>query len=374
MHNENYQKLKLGALASEISERVNVPSESGYDRFVGLEHLDSGSLRVTRWGSTADLVSAMKLFKKGDILFGRRNAYLKRASIAEFDGVCSGDIIVLRSNKDIVLSEYLILILNKENLWNYAISYAAGSMSKRVKWRDLSKYEVTLPSLEKQKQIADIIWSLENEFAATMELSYWLGQLKKSAMKKFVNTGTTEEDIGYGALNLHEIFELRRELIDTNDENTTYIALEHIEQGTGKLLGTGKASDAVSTKTKFQKGDILFGKLRPYLKKYWLAEFDGVCSTEILVFKPNSACLPVYGFYIVQQQSFVDYAVQSSCGTKMPRTNWEKLSAYMVELPTLEEQQKAITVLNDVDKSIDSVQKHAMSINEYKKQLLNDLL
>ena len=86
-----WKSVKLDGVAEERSDRIDNPSKSGYDRFVGLEHLISGELTVRRWGGTADLLSAMKLFKNGDILIARRNAYLKRASRVEFNGVCSGD-------------------------------------------------------------------------------------------------------------------------------------------------------------------------------------------------------------------------------------------------------------------------------------------
>ena len=93
-------------VATEKSVRIDKPSESEYEKFVGLEHFESGELKIKRFGSTADLNSAMKLFSKGDLLFARRNAYLKRASIANFKGVCSGDAIVIEQN-DKLVSEFL---------------------------------------------------------------------------------------------------------------------------------------------------------------------------------------------------------------------------------------------------------------------------
>jgi len=97
---DKWNKVCLREIADEITERVNNPSQSGFKIFVGLKHFVSGNLKIKQWGSTKNLVSAMKKFQKGDILFARRNAYLKRASLVEFDGVCSGDAFVLREKKD----------------------------------------------------------------------------------------------------------------------------------------------------------------------------------------------------------------------------------------------------------------------------------
>src|SRR5688500_10321170 len=88
--------VKLGDLAEDISKRVDNPSNSGYDRFVGLEHFVSGDLKIKSWSATKNLTSAAKAFQKGDILFARRNAYLRRASLVDFDGICSGDAFVIR--------------------------------------------------------------------------------------------------------------------------------------------------------------------------------------------------------------------------------------------------------------------------------------
>lgn len=139
-------------VATEKSVRIDKPSESEYEKFVGLEHFESGELKIKRFGSTADLNSAMKLFSKGDLLFARRNAYLKRASIANFEGVCSGDAIVIEQI-DKLVSEFLVLLFNSSNFWEYAISNAAGTMSKRVKWRDLAKFKFKLPPKDEQEKI-----------------------------------------------------------------------------------------------------------------------------------------------------------------------------------------------------------------------------
>ena len=151
----------LGEVADEISKRVNNPSESVFKSFVGLEHFDSGELKIRRWGSTADLISGMKEFSKGDTLFARRNAYLRRASMVDFDGLCSGDAIVLREKQGKLIEGFLPILLNTDHFWDYALSNAAGSMSKRVNVKTLLKYRFPLPPLDEQKRIADILWAAD---------------------------------------------------------------------------------------------------------------------------------------------------------------------------------------------------------------------
>lgn len=140
---------KLADVVKEISERENNPSTSIYERFVGLEHYVSGEVEIKKYGSTANLNSAMKVFRSGDILVARRNVYLKRASVVFFDGLTSGDSIVLRA-KDKRIGKLLPFVLNTQEFWDYADKYSDGTMSKRLSPKVLLQYEFDLPDENEQ--------------------------------------------------------------------------------------------------------------------------------------------------------------------------------------------------------------------------------
>lgn len=163
-------KTKLGELAEEISVRVENPSKSQYDRFVGLDCFVSGELKIKKWSATSNVNSSAKAFKAGDVLFARRNAYLKRASLVELDGCCSGDAFVLSENHDKIVPGFLSFIVNSEKLWTYANSNAEGTMSKRVKWRDLANYEFLLPPKAQQAELADLLWAMDNVIEKDLEV------------------------------------------------------------------------------------------------------------------------------------------------------------------------------------------------------------
>lgn len=155
------KECSIGELAIETLDRTDNPSNSGLNKFIGLEDFESGELFIQKYSSTEKLVSAMKLCKKGNILFARRNAYLKRASFVDFDAVCSGDVIVMQADENIILSKFLILLMNTNEFWEFAISNAAGTISKRVKWRDLATYTFQLPDLETQAKIVGVFIDLQ---------------------------------------------------------------------------------------------------------------------------------------------------------------------------------------------------------------------
>ena len=159
---------KLKDFAQDVSIAVNDAQASPYDRFVGLEHYDSGEPVITRFTDTSLLSSSVKEFHTNDILIARRNVYLRRAGIAFFDGLTSGDSIVLRIyddcnkrtgiNKEDAI-KIIPFILNSNHFWAYANKHADGMNSKRISKEMLYNYEFTLPSIEDMKLLADKLWS-----------------------------------------------------------------------------------------------------------------------------------------------------------------------------------------------------------------------
>jgi type I restriction enzyme S subunit len=182
----NCGEYSIGELAVEVPDRTDNPQNSGIEKFIGLDDFESGELTIQKFSSTEKLVSAMKLCKQGDVLFARRNTYLKRASLTNFDAVCSGDVIVMRVNEKIILPKFLILIMNTDEFWEFAISNAAGTMSKRVKWRDLATYTLEIPDLKIQSKILEVFNQLENAILQLKLQKTTLKHLKQKLLNEIL--------------------------------------------------------------------------------------------------------------------------------------------------------------------------------------------
>lgn len=158
--------VRLGDVASEYSKRVNNPSESGFDRFVGNSNIGQWDFRIKSWESTTSVTSAMKLFEPNDYLLVRRSLYAsdfrERAPRADFAGVCSGDILTIRENPKFIADGFLVGVLNSPALWKFVVANASGSITRRIKWKDLANYEFLLPPKEQQAEIAQLLWSAED--------------------------------------------------------------------------------------------------------------------------------------------------------------------------------------------------------------------
>lgn len=125
-------------------------------------------------------------------------------------------------------------------------------------------------------------------------------------------------------------------------DDAPYLSLEHIESGTSRILGYGRGSEVKSIKSVFQAGDVLYGKLRPYLNKVCRPNFDGICSTDILVLKPTEAVDPGFFHQLLTTPAVVAHAVANSNGINLPRTSFEALSTFRMCLPPLAEQRRIV--------------------------------
>lgn len=170
-------KVLLGDVAKERKEvckgsKARLP-------IVGLEHLTPGEITLSTWSDDSENTFT-KMFHKGDMLFGRRRAYLKKAAVAPFDGICSGDITVIEAIPGRILPELLPFIIQNDDLFDFAVGKSAGSLSPRVKWEHLKNYEFELPDMEKQKELAELLWAMDMTKKAYQELIAATDELVKS--------------------------------------------------------------------------------------------------------------------------------------------------------------------------------------------------
>ncbi len=169
-------RVTLGEVAREYKSTVK---EDACLPIVGLEHLISGEIELTHWSEDADNTFS-KGFKKGQMLFGRRRAYLKKAAVAPFDGICSGDITVIEAIPEKIMPELLPFVIQNDQLFAYAVEKSAGSLSPRVKWEHLKNYEFELPEIGQQQELADLLWAAARTKKAYQGLLKRTNELVKS--------------------------------------------------------------------------------------------------------------------------------------------------------------------------------------------------
>lgn len=172
-------KYRFDQIAINSTEKKK-PVEEDRFTYLGLEHLDSGSLKVTRFGSEVAPIGEKLVMHKGDVLFGKRRAYQKKVAIAPFDGIFSAHGMVLRPKEDVIDKDFFPLFISSDYFLDAAIKISVGSLSPTINWRDLKELEFELPDMDTQRKLAEVLWSINDTMEAYKKLISATDELVKS--------------------------------------------------------------------------------------------------------------------------------------------------------------------------------------------------
>ena len=337
------------------SKEKKKPAEEDRFTYLGLEHLDSGSLRVTRFGSDVAPIGEKLVMHKGDVLFGKRRAYQKKVAIAPFDGIFSAHGMVLRPREEVVDKDFFPLFISSDYFLDAAIKISVGSLSPTINWRDLKELEFELPDLDTQRGLAKVLWSINDTMEAYKKLISATDELVKSQfMEQFGDPRKNER--GYPVLPFAAFASIDAQMTTDYAKYADYphIGIDSIEKDTGRLRGYRTvAEDSVkSGKYVFTKDHIIYSKIRPNLNKVALPTFDGLCSADAYPILPNTEiCNKSYLAYVLRSQWFLSYIIPLSGRTNMPKANREQINGFTWPLPPLDLQEQFATLVQQSDKS-----------------------
>ena len=165
---KGWKRVRFGDVVENLNETCE-PEAAGLERFIGLEHLEPGSLHIREWGNVADGTTFTRRCRPGQVLFGKRRAYQRKVAVAEFDAVVSGDIYVLVPKGDRLLPDLLPFLCQSERFFQHAVGTSAGSLSPRTNWSSLASFEFDLPPLDQQRRIAEILWAVDEVAVKTLQ-------------------------------------------------------------------------------------------------------------------------------------------------------------------------------------------------------------
>ena len=274
----------------------------------------------------------------GDVVF-TYEATLNRYAIIPngFRGCLGRRLALIRPNNEIVDTRFLYYYFFG-NKWRATVTehVISGATVDRIPIIEFPDFEVNLPSLPVQRKIAAALSAYDNLIEVNTRRIRILEQMAQAVYREWFGKVDAQSLLeGWIQKELGDIAEEIRRSIqpDQIDPETPYFGLEHLPRKSIALSEWGKASDVKSTKLAFKKGEILFGKIRPYFHKVGVAPLDGVCSSDTIVIVPKAP--EYFGLVLscVFSEDFVNHATQTSQGTKMPRANWDVLMKYPVFLP-----------------------------------------
>ncbi|OJX44790.1 MAG: hypothetical protein BGO78_07235 [Chloroflexi bacterium 44-23] len=301
--------------------------------------------------------------------------------------ICGYHLAILRPDKELLDSFFLAKTLQHDRVHNQFVTKANGVTRYGLTLSVINNATIPVPPLIEQAEISQILSTWDRAIERVQQLIESNQRQKKGLMQglltgrlRFPEFGEPIEEFGnlpdgWKAVEFHECATRSNKKIDpvTNDFNFRCVELEHISQETGKIIGETESKQQTSTKNYFRPGNVLFGKLRPYLHKFAFCEFEGVCSSEIWVLQNKSNCTSRYLFYLVQKDTFLSASIQTT-GTKMPRSDWSVVRKTKFFLPRLEEQERITAFLDQVELNIKLLEKYIVLLKQQKKGLMQKLL
>ena len=349
----------------------------------------------TSFGLLPESFDTYNIIKRGDIVLRltdlQNDKRSLRVGLARENGIITSAYLTLRLKNICCSDSYMYYLLHTYDICKVFYNFGGG-VRQGGTWSDIYKMELLIPPKNEQQKISDFLdkktAQLDKVKALLEEQIQKLKDYRASLIYETVTKGLDKtvpmKDSGIDWVGqVPEGWEISkiRYLVTTRsekritDSSIPYIGLENIESQTGKFVETGIQVDK-SENIVVEIGDVLFGKLRPYLRKYWRATFPSTASSEFLVFQSSELDMN-FLYYAIQSDSFIEEVNTSTYGSKMPRASWEYIKNMKITFPSsLVEQQKIANLLDEKTAQIDNLiqikNQQIKNINKQRQTLIYD--
>jgi len=368
---------KFSDVASNYIERIS-PGPGDEMHYIGLEHISPDSLYVKEWGSKTELIGEKIEMRKGDILFARRNAYLKRVGIAPFDGIFSAHGLVLRPNEKVISHDLFPFLIKSDVFMKRAINISVGSLSPTVNWKDLKNESFTIPDLCDQKKYSDILWKFEDLIEFYRNRIIIADELIKSRfIEMFGNLNTNSKHWEMKTISdvakvpLH--YGSTASAIDY-DSDVRYVRITDIGSD-GKLNDDFKSPSEYNSRYLLNKGDILFARSGSVGVTYLFDEkYKSIFAGYLIRFVPNTEKIdPGFAYQYTKSEYCQGILTGSKRGGVQKNVNAKQLSAIPIPVPPMNLQKEFTDFVRRVDKSKFELQQHIENTKKLQKTIINSI-
>ena len=397
---EDWRVVSLGDVFSEVDRRVAKYTDADAERFPVLSLTKNYGLMLQseRFGKRIALedVNDYKIVKSGEIVYNPYVIWEGAIHVLDhFDyGLVSPVYPVLETNAELADAYYLDPLLRTSLAIAAYNRFASGAVNRRrsIRKTDFMSIKIPLPPLPEQQAIAGVLSTIQKAIEAQDKIIAAAREMKKSLMRHLFTYGPVpvaeaekvplkETEIGpvpehWEVVRLGQLMSLRTENVLPEDvPDIRYVGLEHMDSGEVNLHRWGRTAQVRSAKSRFYPKDILYGKLRPYLDKAALAKWEGVCSTDILVFTAyNDTAFPEYLAGLLHTRACIEHAISTTSGVNHPRTSWSSIKSFAAPCPPINEQQEIAHMLSSMDNKIEVEEKRKASLQTLLKTMLHQLM
>ena len=369
--------VRLGDIAIE-AKSSNKGDKTGI-RIVGLEHLTPSNVTLSSWNEDTENTFT-KEFSKGDVLFGRRRAYLKKAAVAPFDGICSGDITVIRAIEDKVDPDLLPFIIQNDFLFDFAVGKSAGSLSPRVKWTHLKEFAIELPSMPEQSKLAETLWSINETKNAYEDLINKTDELMKSQFIEMFKK-CNREKLGDYILQVRGVSYKSKDLSDGLKEGfvkllrANNIANNVLNFEDVQFVSEGRVSDDQI----IREGDILIcassGSLEHVGKAaLCMPDMEYTFGAFCKLIRPIGKLYPEYIAGYMRTDEYRNTISDLAQGSNINNLRNEHINDLMIPIPSDEQQGDFIDLQRQSDKSKFALQEAIKDLDALSKKIIAENL
>lgn len=299
-------------------------------------------------------------YQIGDILMSNIRPYLKKIWISDRNGGCSSDVIVFRPTED-VLPSYIGCLLQRQKFVDFVMADIKGLKMPRGNKSNIERYLIPIPS---QKIQQTIVVECEAIDKGAKEAREQIAKAKEQIEQ--IIAGVKGEIKTLRTIAPFATDRIDFDRISAGDYITTDNMLQDFE-GVRPYDGELQTGNV----TEYKRGDILMSNIRPYLKKFWLADRDGGCNPDVIVFRPTSEVIPEFVYYMLRRQAFIDYVMSDVKGMKMPRGNKDNIIRYAIPVPLPEIQRQFVEEISAYETKI-AVAKAIINDSAERKQAILD--
>ncbi len=386
-----WTSVAFGDVVKLSKERSSDPEADGYERYIGLEHIDPGELRVRRWGDIADGVTFTSVFHAGQVLFGKRRAYQQKVAVADFSGVCSGDIYVLEPKGDKLLPELLPFICQTDAFFDHAVGTSVGSLSPRTNWKSLADFEFTLPPIEEQRRMVWVLSAARDTYERLLDVLEHGELLRDSLIARLIEFGLvgearSETEMGsfphsWDLLPLGERYEVQLGKMMSPkaracNSQVPYMRNANVQWGRLDLSDVATMSIAESERERFglRRGDILACEGRHVGKSViWNDEIPGACYQKALHrLRPRDPGidLPEFLLHCLRLYSVSGRFIRATGETTIPHLPAERFREIVFPFPPVQQQREICERVAQLDCQLGQARMRV----ETPKQVLNSLM
>jgi len=371
-----WMKVRFGEVARNVNTTTKDPESLGLDRVVGLDHMDPESLPLRRWDELTNLnkgTSFTRIFRAGQVLFGKRRAYQKKVSVPDFDGICSGDILVFESSSDLLLPYFLPYIVQSAGFFEHALGTSAGSLSPRTKWQELAKYEFVLPPAEEQRRISEILSALDE-----VRFKYDSVPIRSAQQALLSSLLATHGSKHVHLKDVSTISYGYTESASPNPIGPKFLRITDIQdRGVDwDSVPFCKIDDATLHKQRLRDGDIVFARTGSVGKSFLVVNPpEAVCASYLIRVQADRAqVIPEYLFFNFGTPQYWAQVRSGSSGSVQDGFNATKLGELEIDLPSLDLQANIIDEMRKVETVESSVYEATHDLESLRRRILNELL